>query len=155
MVFSRGTRRYSWSEARNPLSAFLSQGSTGECKNPGEFFYPRVQHKLRKAWVRKEESSYGDTVRGDKGPSCFLGFYPTHDFQRTNGGKYTWLKLCKQPPLTVWLTGISVRSICLGESPWLTPTGTSLSDVLFVFLTQMHQGRGSLGEEVSDVDIEG
>lgn len=26
---------------------------------------------------------------------------------------------------------------------------------LFVFLTQMHQGQGSLGEEVSDVDIEG
>ena len=35
------------------------------------------------------------------------------------------------------------------------PTGTSLNDVLFVFLTQMHQGRGRLGEEDSDVDIEG
>jgi hypothetical protein len=31
----------------------------------------------------------------------------------------------------------------------------SLNDVLFVFLTQMHQGRGRLGEEDSDVDIEG
>lgn len=42
------------------------------------------------------------------------------------------------------------------KSPWLTPpTGTSLNDVLFVFLTQIHQGRGRLGEEDSDVDIEG
>lgn len=36
-----------------------------------------------------------------------------------------------------------------------SPPGTSLNDVLFVFLTQMCQGRGRLGEEDSHVDIEG
>lgn len=54
------------------------------------------------------------------------------------------------------LAGLPERSIRPGRESLLSPpAATALSDVLFVFLTQMHQGRGRLGEEDSDVDIEG
>lgn len=43
-----------------------------------------------------------------------------------------------------------------GREPLLSPpAATALGDVLFVFLTQVYQGRGRLGKEGSDVDIEG
>lgn len=58
-----------------------------------------------------------------------------------NGGKMHALS-CVTAPLAVGLAGYQGGASVLGESPWLTPpTGVSLNDVLFVFLTQCTRAR--------------
>lgn len=72
-------------------------------------------------------------------------------------GKNVYVLSCVNSVYQLWSwLGYQGGVFVLGKSFWLIFfIGTFFNDVLFVFFIQMRQGRGRLGEEDFDVDIEG